>query len=308
MEKRSTSELKLVLQSHEKFTKEAVEAAVAVLKSRSEKFEEMVPLKAQEPTRAVRKKPFRHLRLLFAFILHPDTHRIQTSSKTKVLLTVRFYFLGLLLQFFVANFFMLVYHAGGVKFPQHKNILPDLPTGTADLYLYAMLIPVFAGVIEELIFRLPFTRFNKLYIDVFLALFISYVITRFFSKSLYFQLSSASAHLVFYTILPIALATGVYFSLRRSHVHSNFLQSDWQRNYRFLFYASAVVFSVLHLPNYNWLGQHLPLIPLVLLPYLVYAFVLSYIRTRNGLVYAIGLHFTIDLFVVLVHLSGINAV
>lgn len=285
----------------------ALEAAVAVLKSRNEAFDEAALNLIPEPARPEKiRRPFRYLRSLFHFIASPDTHRINTGVKNRLLLTLRIYLLTTLLVLVVFTTHFLMAGWWGISLPKHTQTLPDASYGMTDLYQFVLLLPVLAGVLEELMFRLPLTAYNKKYIDISLACLVSFAFIFSqvrYSRALLFE--TASGALVFYSLLPVALGTVLYYNFRRSSFHTRNWEQNWPAVFPKLFYISAVLFSVLHLPNYEWELAQLPLIPVILLPYLIYAFAFSYVRVRIGFWYAVGLHFFIDLLAMISQLNSI---
>jgi hypothetical protein len=104
----------------------------------------------------------------------------------------------------------------------------------------------------------------------------------------------------------IGFAAAIYTSLSRSTLHSGYLEKNWNKAFKGIFYISATVFSALHIPNYNWDSQSILLLPLVLVPYINYAFLFSIIRVRLGFIYAVGIHAFVDLIAVLMFLTQMN--
>ncbi|GAA0717757.1 hypothetical protein GCM10009430_15040 [Aquimarina litoralis] len=65
----------------------------------------------------------------------------------------------------------------------------------------------------------------------------------------------------------------------------------WTKNYHFFYYTSIVAFGLVHLTNYDLESYwFLALAPIIILPQLLAGIVLSFIRMKSGLLWAISLH------------------
>ncbi|MGQ7870198.1 hypothetical protein [Sunxiuqinia sp. sy24] len=96
------------------------------------------------------------------------------------------------------------------------------------------------------------------------------------------------------------IAIPIYFSLAQTNIHSNWFEKNWEYALKYLFYSLALLFAILHLPTLDLTtAEQLFFWPLLILPFLVYAFVFSYVRIRIGFAYAVLLHFFIDLIVII---------
>lgn len=68
------------------------------------------------------------------------------------------------------------------------------------------------------------------------------------------------------------------------------LVAFWTRQFRWIFWGVALVFGLVHLGRYELHWEHLPFVPLIILPQVLSALIYGVARMRYGLVYAIGMH------------------
>ncbi|MEQ9378536.1 MAG: CPBP family glutamic-type intramembrane protease [Imperialibacter sp.] len=311
MNKRSTKDLKQVIAESQKYTAEAIEAAVTVLKERQEVVD--APLVVAQPTEAKQKKrkkrSFRHFKHYLRFIAFPDFHQIHSSTGKKILFALKFSlnaFVLYLLSLMLLNPLLSVLE---LRFPDSRPVIEAGDFKATDLVLFTIFMPLIVGLMEELTCRLLLTNFNKKYLDISLSLIFSFLLVRVFSAimPMYSPTSlGPTENLVLAYLVIAGFAVVIYTPLSRSNLHSGYLEKNWNKAFKGIFYISATIFSILHIPNYHWNDQALLLLPVVLLPYFNYAFLFSLIRIRLGIVYAIGMHALIDLLVVLMLFSKTN--
>lgn len=82
---------------------------------------------------------------------------------------------------------------------------------------------------------------------------------------------------------------------------NNSIKNWWNRNYRWVFYLSAVIFGVVHLGNFEneWSAAFILLIPVFTLSQLIAGFTFGYIRNRLGFLWAAAFHGFFNLIFVL---------
>ncbi|MGL1888198.1 MAG: CPBP family glutamic-type intramembrane protease [Reichenbachiella sp.] len=302
-------ELQQIVEYPNSYVEEAIIAAKEELKNRKNGTSEYNQLKkaiegskklAQEHKSIFNNRPKESSRFIKSFIRlvrKPDTHRIQTTIKNRLLLTLRFYFLGLLFLLIASIPFALVKELFSIADPEQFNPIPEYFKDENDLFLASFLIPIVAGLIEETQFRLVLSKFNKRYFDIFIAMFISYFIVRIFGRYFITYSEFYSNLLLQSTLVYVIFAVPIFFTLQRTKSHSSWYEQNWSTSYKYLFYILPFIFSIAHLPTFNLTVGQLALWPFIILPFLVYAFVFSYIRIRIGFIYAVLIHFTIDLIV-----------
>jgi hypothetical protein len=306
---KTDNELTKMVEAPKKYVPEAVDAAIEELHNRENGTSEYIDLKkaievsknlAQLHTSTFKhrtKESFRFIKSFIRLIRNPDTHRIRTTTKNRLLLTLRFYFLGLLFLFVASIPFVIVDQLFSIANPEQLNPIPDYFKNKSDLFLASLLIPIVAGLIEETQFRLVLSKFNKRYFDVFIAMFISYFIVRVFGRHFIAYSEFYSNLLLQSTLVYVIFAVPIYFTLQRTKSHSSWFEQNWSTAYKYLFYSLPLIFAIAHIPTFDLTLSQLALWPLIILPFLVYAFVFSYIRIRIGFIYAVLIHFTIDLIV-----------
>lgn len=308
---KTDNELERMVANPRKYLPEAVEAAMEELTAREDGTSKYIdPEVVREerrrqyelnyPTKNTRLKPsFRFIKSFFQFIGRPDTHRIRTTTKNRLLLTLRFYFISLLLLLTSAIPTMILEELGVFTSPEQFNPIPDFINNSSDIFITSILIPIIAGVLEETQFRLVLHKFNKRYFDIFVSLFASYLITKLFGRYFLAYTEFYSNLLVQSTLIYLIFAAPIYFSLSRTRVHSTWFESNWEVAFKYLFYGLAILFSVGHLPTLDLTFEHLIFLPFTILPFLVYALTFSYVRIRIGFQYVVLLHFTIDLIILM---------
>lgn len=188
---------------------------------------------------------------------------------------------------------------GLLKLPVQFNYIPDSFDNSADRFLSSLLIPIIAGLFEEIEFRLVLTRFNKKYFDIFLSLTISHLIAKLFGQYFITYTEYFSNFLVQSIFVYSVFAVPVYFTLTSTKSHSSWFEHNWKFSFRILFYSLALMFAIAHLPTIDLALDEFFLWPAVILPFFTYAMVFSFVRIRIGLWYAVLLHFTIDLVIMM---------
>jgi len=308
---KTDDELTRMVDAPKNYISEAIEAAIEELNSRANGTSQYIdPKKVLEErkrqfeleslTQKLRSKPnFRFVKSFIRLILRPDAHRIRTTTKNRLLLTLRFYFLTLLFLLISAIPMMILEELGILTDPEQFDAIPNFIDNSSDIFFASILIPIIAGVLEETQFRLILHNFNKRYFDIFVSLFASYLVTKLFGKYFLAYTEFYSNLLIQSTLIYLIFAVPIYFSLSRTNTHSSWFESNWNKAYKYLFYGLALLFAVAHLPTLDLTIEHLLFLPLTILPFLVYALTFSYVRIRIGFQYAVLLHFVIDLLVIM---------
>ena len=135
---------------------------------------------------------------------------------------------------------------------------------------------VFAPILEELSFRLPL-RFSKWNLIVAVM-------------GLSFIFSRVGLELAWMTSFFIALVFAVLVLSWASYTKLERLSSFWAHHKRLLFYSLLLIFSFLHLKNYNLSLELFLFSPIVILPRFLGGLLFSYIRLSSGILLAIGVH------------------
>lgn len=301
----------IVKEGNLKYSSDAVLAAKKELSLRDEiKSTVEIPEELSEETRSTSthnkrikpRQPFRFIRSLFKLVFRPDTHRIKTSEKNRILLTVRFYFLTLLLLFLSLTPLIFIASFIDTEIPKQTIYQLDKMHNAQDRLYLAFLIPVVAALVEETSFRLVLSKFNQRYFNISVAFLVSYIIADLFGAQFLTYSTFQSYYIVQGLLVQLTFGIPVYLSLTKTRVHSSWFEENWEKAYRWIFYGSALIFATAHLPNFGFSKDDIILWPFYLLPFLVYAFVFSFLRIRIGFIYAVLLHFIVNGVIVVVKL------
>lgn len=219
-------------------------------------------------------KTFQHWKSFFIFLKSPDYHTPALSLKEKLLLVFNTFILKILFSLFI---FFLIFIVFRYKAPA---ALTDNQS-TTTLLLAALI----AGVFEELVFRLSFTKFNLAYFSFSISgiLFI-------FIKKIYFHTMIFSTEgLLPAFLIAVACAPILYFAAKNNEER---LSIFWEKHFPYVFYLSTLIFAAIHFFN----AQVLDIANLKLnLTHLSTALFLGFIRIRAGLIAAIIIHVIWDM-------------
>jgi hypothetical protein len=168
-------------------------------------------------------------------------------------------------------------------------------------YLYRFLIVLVAPVFEEFTFR-GFMNMKRQSILLSISL-LSYALFKLIIAytvdfSSFSGIMGYSGH-----IISLIAAVVVYFvalkKLKMEHI-----QSLKEKYFKLLFYGSAFAFALIHITNFElalFTFVEFLFLLILMLPYLISAFVLSYLRIHNGIGWAIAFHMMINSVVFLTH-------
>ena len=219
------------------------------------------------------------MKKLLSFIINPNLDQGYEKANvwififiiTSILIFDVFFILGI--SFF--NFENINTSSGGLEFYKNKWFLYLIP---------CLLVPV----VEELSCRLFLKKsLINSYISLSLITFISILL--FQNRKIYTLDWYVLNTLVFSFVIWISL-----FSFRK--YLANIKIPD-----RTIFYASAVLFSLLHLSNYSFQINELPKYLFLIIPQFFSGLLYGYIRVSNGITYSIllhSLHNTILMFII----------
>ncbi|MCF8714017.1 CPBP family intramembrane metalloprotease [Joostella atrarenae] len=143
------------------------------------------------------------------------------------------------------------------------------------------LIVLFGPLVEELIFRLSL-RYNPLFLSTSISFFSYYILRALRSKISFLDDSNS-----IYISIGISLIIGVifYFIIRKTAI-----EKYWKLHFKWIYYASVVLFAFLHVFNYELSNSDLFFIPLIVFPQFLDGIVLGYIRIKNGFWYSVLFH------------------
>ncbi|WP_344930967.1 hypothetical protein [Aquimarina addita] len=138
------------------------------------------------------------------------------------------------------------------------------------------LIAVYAPIVEELTFRLPlkFSKWNL----IISAMGLNLAILKIFGEIEY----------LYCFIISAAIGITLYLFLKQNTIE--LFQKFWTNNKLIVFYFFLLIFSFLHLKNYELTAEVLLFSPVIILPRILGAMVYSYIRLSSGILLAICFH------------------
>lgn len=178
-----------------------------------------------------------------------------------------------------------------------KTMHPINEDSTMPLFL--VLSVGVAPVIEEIGFRGPFTRTKEFIVFSFSVLIV--LLMNFCYLNLIEDSFSVNGWMRL--ALSVVLVGGLFIYFLP---HKDSIATIVTRYRHHLFWLMAIAFALIHLPNYDLSSINnvqKMLLPVLMFPYLVMAMAFTYVRTKCGLAWAIGLHMANNLLVVLVKYS-----
>jgi membrane protease YdiL (CAAX protease family) len=139
-----------------------------------------------------------------------------------------------------------------------------------------ILTSVYAPILEELAFRLPL-KFTKANLTIG-SIGISLTFCRVLAELEYeYSLS-----------LSMGIGIAVYLTLNERVLKN--VSGFWSRNKLLIFYSLLLIFSFLHLKNYELTTELLLYSPIFILPRILGGILFSYIRLNSGILIAILFH------------------
>lgn len=216
---------------------------------------------------------------VYRFLIHVDTRLSADDYKKKFLELFRLFLLNFLLVILITipiSILRLQYNI------QSKGINLSL---FAFIFINIVIVPVF----EESAFRLSLI-YNKIYLCISM-LIISFIAISFLLTG---EIITTS-NLLLRFIYSFSISVILYFLLNKVPKIDNLLAEFWAKNPRKIVYLFILLFVAIHLDEYIFLIQDLPVVLLILTPKLVTGIFLSYTRMRLGFIYGILLHIIINI-------------
>jgi hypothetical protein len=222
---------------------------------------------------------------LFDFLIHPGINLSTEQSSKKTLIDVLFY---LVLSF------LLVGIIGGILsaiFSIQNTVISDM---SADKFILRTLLIgcILIPLLEESVFRLPL-KFKPLYLGIAIAI-MSWV---FINKvNLIYGDSESIIYRVlsFLTAIPLGMLSFYY-----AKKHSEYLRIFWQNNFRFIFYASILLFGLSHVANLDIPSKNIYYMPIIILPWFIGGYITGFIRIKYGFIFGVLYHGLFNLIPVL---------
>ena len=176
----------------------------------------------------------------------------------------------------------------GTVFSLTGSDIPDSSQGFEDLqrssYFFLAAV-IMAPLIEEVLFRS--------WLGSRLGIWVGLPMILFLTTTTMLVVAGPENAKSFGRLVPMALILyGLTLWNRRKAIfgpEDNDGKSITETVFPFLFWGSAIVFGLIHLGNFD-IGSVNPIFAIMILPQFIVGLMLSYIRMRFGLLYAIGFH------------------
>lgn len=219
-----------------------------------------------------------HWKNFFLFLKKPDYIKKEDSILNKLLLTFNSFLLNILLilPILVFYFLYLILTGEEVSETMHENV--------EKLY-HPILLFSMVAILEEFTFRGFLTKFNPLLFSVSITGIIAIYVKKIFFHNMFFEIEGLKEIGILVLILfPLLLL------IAKKYNHK--IALFWKNNFNYLVYISTFLFAFAHFFN----SENLDFSYLkTTLFQLIGAFILSFVRIRSGLFYAILLHFIWDM-------------
>jgi hypothetical protein len=164
------------------------------------------------------------------------------------------------------------------------------------IYLFAFLALIWAPFFEEMIFRLglKYSPFRFGFSIGFIFIFIFNTVNKYCGSC--FEIFSswyAGDQVILKLILQISIILLIGFGLGylfKQKANQEKIKNFYQKKFIYIFFASAAIFSGMHLFNFIDVGKIWFLAPLIVLPQFALALMLGFVRMKYGLHWAVFNH------------------
>ena len=229
------------------------------------------------------------------FIISPEfTEADGVQLTDKLLILIKYFLLSIGLILLATAIDMVLQGIG--LYPTFQNKLSstilNAPNESSN-WIFALVTLLSAPLLEELQFRLLLHRYNLDYISISFSLFSGF---HTYNLTAAFLWKTGGDTLGVFLPLACTLSFGLILiypvrAIMRRLVQKSRLENVWNRHPCVWVYLSVVAFALVHLQNFTDMEAiHYICLPITLLPYIIYGWVLSFIRIRLGLAYSILLH------------------
>jgi len=215
---------------------------------------------------------------LLSFIKHPTLEINHTKTvKTKVVETIGLFVIKMSASIIIAVILGLFY--------EPKNITDSTMASRFSPLVFLVVGGIILPAFEEIAFRLSL-KYKTIYASLSLTAFAYYILTKVVYKS---NLSLVDDS--FKTRILLALLIGIlsYGILGRNHIKKS-LSQFWKANFKYIYYASCIMFAWLHIFNFELTTINLILLPIITLPQLFSATIAGYTRVSFGFQYPLAVH------------------
>ena len=221
-------------------------------------------------------KTFTHWKDFFKFLVSPNYNDANLGLGNKILLTVNMLVLQILLVLPV------------IAIINHFSTTAPIVLLKTEEHIYTVVgLAIFAGVFEEIVFRLLLTKFNTLYFSISLS-----GLTFIAVKKVYFHTMLLGPEGLLYSLIIAVISYPLFYFIIKNNKEN--LSKFWHEYFAYVFYISAFLFAISHFFN----GLHLELSNLKLnIVHFIIALIAGFVRIRAGLFAIIILHIIYDLII-----------
>jgi hypothetical protein len=231
------------------------------------------------------------LKDFFSFIKKPTFDSFEDLSLgKKILVLIKIYFLTIVLLIITDRIIRVLIELG--IFGKYAQIIHTPDSSDKELTrLYLFVLFLIIPVLEEFSFRLLLIKYNKKFIIYSTSLIIGFYIYQFSSSYLFFPANKIllcfTPYLYIILFSAIIIKIILFISNKVTIINP---EAVWNNKFHLIFYLVAILFSLHHISGLNINSSHYLFLPIILLPFFIYAVILGYIRIRLGLFYSIMLH------------------
>lgn len=196
----------------------------------------------------------------FEFLQRPH-YQISVKKRTNIFITaLKIYFLSLLILGLINSLNLLIL-SKFLTLPIDESLA--IPSSLKDkLWIYFIIVVILAPICEEVIFRLSLI-FDPLYIALSISTLIALIVYKL-TNVIFFIISF---FLIFFLINRLA------------SIFKSILFLFWKKNFKYIFYTLSLLFGLVHISNYEFVGVTQYFIALILVfPQIAVGFILSYTR------------------------------
>lgn len=210
----------------------------------------------------------------FFFLQKPDYLTVKKGILPKTLLTLNSFILKILLitPLILGYFAYLYFTENDSPKILHENVTQLYPP----IVLYTMV-----AIYEEFSFRGFLTKFNPLLFSVSIVGIIAVYFKKIAFHNMMFEFEGLKETGILVLILfPVLLLI--------AKKYNQILYAFWEKKFKLIVYTSAFLFAFIHF--FNSIDLSFAYLKTTMFQ-LIGAFILSFVRIRSGLVFAIVLHF-----------------
>nr|WP_155210600.1 CPBP family intramembrane metalloprotease [Fulvivirga aurantia] len=144
-------------------------------------------------------------------------------------------------------------------------------------------------LVEEIAFRLSLV-FNAIYFSLSTS-----VLSYYFFTKVIFATKISAVDESFVTRVGISLAIGsLLFVLLKTTKLQHHISRFWSCNFRYIYYASSLIFAWMHISKYEVNLLHILLLPIFTFPQLMSGIIYGYTRVAFGFKYPLFVHCSLN--------------